>query len=376
MGYFKEHKESFSARGEIPSEFLSFILLSQSLPPSCPFDSALLAPPDFSLDWLLVSEREAFIRDCDELLESALEEGKKLLEADQGFLFSRRKGHWVSEFPECRDQKLLQEVERIIEEVTPEKPLLIYGESQILILPIPLGKKPLRAMVFSSSKRNWARERACAALFFSREVNWAFDNLKIEIRRERAVSEAARALWQAVYAKDPGSARHLNRSQRIGEALAKKLGLQYKEKKLLIYSLMLHDIGKIGVPGSVPNKPGPLTEEEWKIVRLHPEIGAKILKPFTTLRSILPVVLHHHERWDGKGYPNGLKNGEIPFLARIVSVVDAFQAMRSDRPYRRALSLREALRELKNGAGTQFDPEVVRTFLSIKGSTLGAEKAG
>lgn len=367
MGYFKRRKESFSAAEEIPSEFPSFIFLFQSLPPSCPFDSALLAPRDFSLDWLLTSDREAFIRDCDQFLESALEEGKKLLEADQSFLFSRRKGRWVSEFPECRDQNLLQEVERIIEERAPEKPLLIHGDGETLILPIPLGKKPLRAMVFSSWKRNWARERACIALFFSREVNWAFDNLKKEIRRERAVSEAVRALWQTVYAKDPGSARHLSRSQRIGEALAKKLGLPYKEKKLLIYSLMLHDIGKIGVPGSVLNKPGPLSEEEWKMVRLHPEIGAKILKPFTTLRSIVPVVLHHHERWDGKGYPYGLRNGEIPFLARIVSLVDAFQAMRSDRPYRRALSLREALLELKKGAGTQFDPELVRVFLSMGG---------
>lgn len=128
---------------------------------------------------------------------------------------------------------------------------------------------------------------------------------------------------------------------------------------------LLHDIGKLAIPDSILLKPGKLTEEEWAIMRKHPEYAYQMLYPIAYLRPALDIPYWHHERWDGKGYPRGLKGEEIPLSARIFAVVDAWDAMRSDRPYRKALSVEEALAEIEKGAGTQFDPKVVAAFLSL-----------
>ena len=137
-----------------------------------------------------------------------------------------------------------------------------------------------------------------------------------------------------------------------------------KSQKLK-YAATLHDIGKIGIAGWVLNKPGALTDEEYTHVKTHPLLGDTIIEPVEFLQGPRPIILHHHERFDGKGYPDGLRGEDIPLSARILSVADAFEAMRSDRPYRKALPLREAREELLSNSGTQFDPEVVRVFLGI-----------
>ena len=125
---------------------------------------------------------------------------------------------------------------------------------------------------------------------------------------------------------------------------------------------VLHDIGKVRVPEAILNKPGPLTEDEWAVMRTHPEVGERILRPIQSLQAILPIVRHHHERWDGTGYPDRLAGRAIPLGARIVAVCDAYRAMTEDRPYRKALKDPEARRELTHGVGSQFDADCVEAL--------------
>ena len=127
----------------------------------------------------------------------------------------------------------------------------------------------------------------------------------------------------------------------------------------------MHDIGKIGIPENILCKPAKLTKEEYEIMKKHPVIGARILKPIKPLEKVANLVLYHHEYWDGSGYPNGIKKNEIPIGARIVSIVDAFQAMTSNRPYRATLPFREAVKRLRDGKEKQWEPDLVELFIKI-----------
>jgi len=128
---------------------------------------------------------------------------------------------------------------------------------------------------------------------------------------------------------------------------------------------LVHDVGKIGVPEAVLCKPGKLTEDEFDLIRKHPEIGYRILKDIPQLKDILPGVLYHHERWDGNGYPHGLSQQQIPMVARLIALADSFDAMSSTRTYREARSRSEVLREIRQCAGTQFDPELAPVFAKL-----------
>ncbi|NLV86438.1 MAG: HD domain-containing protein, partial [Clostridiales bacterium] len=143
------------------------------------------------------------------------------------------------------------------------------------------------------------------------------------------------------------------------------LGLSPKELDELQLLSKLHDIGKIGIDDCILNKPDKLSEDEWKIMKRHPEIGHRIAMSSPQLEHIADYILYHHERWDGKGYPKGLKEHEIPVLSRILAVADAYDAMTEDRVYRKALSKEAAIKEIELNAGTQFAPDIARIFLSI-----------
>jgi putative nucleotidyltransferase with HDIG domain len=159
---------------------------------------------------------------------------------------------------------------------------------------------------------------------------------------------------------------HAERLQDLAEALGKDIGLpEFKLKRLRLLAL-LHDIGKIGTPDNILFKPDKLTEEEWEIMKKHTEDGYKMAKNIPQLVPIARDILHHHERWDGTGYPKGLKGEQIPILSRIISIVDAYDVMLTERPYKKAMTEEEAIQELKKCAGTQFDPELVERFLKIK----------
>lgn len=173
------------------------------------------------------------------------------------------------------------------------------------------------------------------------------------------------ALAQAVEAKDPEIKRHLERSIKYATLIGRRFNLDKEDMDALKFGAILHDIGKIGVDGGILFKTGRLTPEEFEMVKKHPEMGTEIIKGVEFLKRAEPIILYHHERYDGKGYPQGLKGKEIPLLARIVSVVDAYEAMTSNRPYKKAKSKQEAEEELKRERGRQFDPEVVDIFLEI-----------
>jgi HD-GYP domain-containing protein (c-di-GMP phosphodiesterase class II) len=151
----------------------------------------------------------------------------------------------------------------------------------------------------------------------------------------------------------------------ISLAIADDLCISNDERYALELAAMLHDIGKIVLPESALNKESPLTEEEWRAMREHPVQGAKIVGTIDELAYVCTVIRHHHERLDGTGYPDGLKGTEIPYLARIISVADAFDAMMSDRLYRSKLNLEEARQQLIGGAGSQFDKDMVDVFVDL-----------
>ena len=170
-------------------------------------------------------------------------------------------------------------------------------------------------------------------------------------------------LVNALDARDTETEGHSERVTHYTLELAKNMGIiDEKFLKTLKIAALLHDIGKIGIPDGILRKPGKLTEEEWQIMKQHPMLGYKILKNIKQLNDVAEIVLHHHERFDGTGYPVGLKGEEIPLGSRIFSVADTIDAMTSDRPYRKALSFEETAEELKKWSGRQFDPEVVNAF--------------
>jgi response regulator RpfG family c-di-GMP phosphodiesterase len=201
----------------------------------------------------------------------------------------------------------------------------------------------------------------------------------LERRVEEATRDLARALTElketyrttlealgsALDTRDVGTEAHSRRVVGYALVTARALGVPDKELQDIEHGVLLHDIGKIGIPDAILLKPGPLTSEEWRVMRTHPELGKRLVERVPFLRGALPIVYHHHERWDGTGYPLGLRGEEIPRGARIFAVADAFDAMTFDRPYSKAISFAAAKKELRRCAGTQFDTAVVEAFLSI-----------
>jgi diguanylate cyclase (GGDEF)-like protein/putative nucleotidyltransferase with HDIG domain len=179
------------------------------------------------------------------------------------------------------------------------------------------------------------------------------------------------ALAEALLERDRYTGEHSESVVQLVEAVARGLALSLAETNTVKAAALLHDIGKVAIPDRVLNKPGPLDDEEWQVMREHPVIGERILRAIPGMGGIARILRHEHERFDGSGYPDGLSGGDIPIGARIILACDAYHAMTSDRPYRKAMSHPEALRELAAGAGTQFDPEVTEILIGhLYGSGL------
>ena len=172
-------------------------------------------------------------------------------------------------------------------------------------------------------------------------------------------------LAATVEARDPYTEGHLRRLAAYSYALALEYGCDLRQAQYIRYGGLLHDIGKIGISEAVLQKDGPLTAEEFLEMQRHPEIGSHIVSPLRFASEVGPMVLHHHERWDGKGYPHGLAGEAIPLGARIISVVDSYDAMTTDRPYRKGLDQAEAIRRLHESKGTQWQLELVHMFVDI-----------
>jgi HD-GYP domain-containing protein (c-di-GMP phosphodiesterase class II) len=191
------------------------------------------------------------------------------------------------------------------------------------------------------------------------------DALEEAERRERLediVHAGADALVRAVDMRDDYTGRHSECVGELSRRVGERLGIGGIDLWLLELAGRLHDVGKIGVPDAILSKPGPLDSAEWELMRRHPEMGAEAVSRLPGLGAVAPLVRSHHERWDGDGYPDRLVGDEIPLASRVICTCDAFVAMTSDRPYRPALNVDQALAELVSGAGSQFDPRVVQAL--------------
>ena len=178
-------------------------------------------------------------------------------------------------------------------------------------------------------------------------------------------SDMLSSLLKALEECDPDTEHHIQRTQKIGAELGKRIGLSDTQQSKLALLCLLHDIGKISIPIEILNKPGKLTDSEWKIMRSHVDAGYEIAMSNMDLRQVAPEIRYHHERWDGKGYPDGLSKESIPLLSRVISIVDSYDAMTNDRPYRKAMSVADAIEELRKNAGTQFDPSITADFIGL-----------
>lgn len=181
-------------------------------------------------------------------------------------------------------------------------------------------------------------------------------------RRDLATIEALAA---AVEVRDVTTGLHLDRVTKLARSCLVEVDAGLAHNEEVAYGFTLHDIGKIGVPDGILNKPGPLDDGEWDVMRQHPEMGCKIVEPLGFSDTAIDVIMCHHERWDGSGYPNGLVKDEIPITARVFSVADCYDAMTSDRPYRSAMEREKALAVLERSAGETLDPDVVDVFIRL-----------
>jgi HD-GYP domain-containing protein (c-di-GMP phosphodiesterase class II) len=204
----------------------------------------------------------------------------------------------------------------------------------------------------------------------------AIENARLFAHTQQTYYETIRSLAQALEARDAYTKGHSERVTRYALRIAEQLGMEERRRKVLQYAGMLHDIGKIGISDSILHKELELTDEEWNTIRSHPLFGDTILEPIRFLADAQRIVLHHHERYDGSGYPDRLRADAIPLEARIIAVADAYDAMTSDRPYRQAMTHVAATAEIEAAAGRQFDPRVVDAFLATVGRTGPEPKAG
>jgi HD-GYP domain-containing protein (c-di-GMP phosphodiesterase class II) len=193
-----------------------------------------------------------------------------------------------------------------------------------------------------------------------------------QLYREQAefVESVVRALASAIDAKDPYTSGHSDRVARFAVRLSLEMRCEPKFTNTIYMAGLLHDVGKIGIDDSVLRKPGRLTDAEFEHIKLHPELGYRILADLKQLSDVLPAVLHHHERWDGQGYPHGLSAENIPTMARIMAVADAYDAMTSDRPYRAGMSEEKVDAIFREGSGSHWDPAVVRAYFRAKQDIL------
>lgn len=235
-----------------------------------------------------------------------------------------------------------------------------------IAVPLKIGDKVIGVINIESYKKDAFNKQDEELLcLIANQAAIAIQNSQLYNSLKQSYLESIKTLVSAIEAKDPYTAGHSERVRRYALKIAKRLKLSQQQIEELDYAGYLHDIGKIGISDTLLTKTKPLTQEEYNIIKEHPKIGHSILQHARHLSGACEIIRFEHERYDGTGYPNGLKKNKIPLGARIIAVADAYDAMTTDRPYRKALSKKEAIRRLKENRGTQFDPVVVRTFLKI-----------
>ena len=247
------------------------------------------------------------------------------------------------------------------------------GIRSLLILPLPFEQESLGALAVLSTRRE-AFDTDTVALF-STIASQIANSTQVAILLQKVSAsyeqlrqshiDAMLSLAAVAEARDPLTGGHLHRLRAYTEAIARRLGRDESEVATLGYAAVVHDIGKLRIPDELVAKPGSLTEEEWDLIRLHPIYGEEVLGQNGAFEEARQVARSHHERWDGTGYPDGLRGDEIPFGARLVSVGDVFDALTTDRPYKAAWSIDEAVAYIRDERGRQFAPEIVDAFLAL-----------
>jgi HD-GYP domain-containing protein (c-di-GMP phosphodiesterase class II)/GGDEF domain-containing protein len=236
-------------------------------------------------------------------------------------------------------------------------------EANAVAMPVYIAEEFDGAMVCAKDDGDFADYEDEVLLALGDHAGAVLDNSRMRGDLRSAYLGTVRSLADAIEAKDPGVRTHSEEVARYASAVAAKLELEPRRREELLFGSLLHDVGKIGISERILLKPGRLTDDEFNVIKLHPRIGHRIVAGIPALAGIAPAILHHHERYDGSGYPAGLEGERIPLEARIVGVADSFRAMIADRSYSAGRSTEEACAELERCAGTQFDPEVVRLFV-------------
>lgn len=261
------------------------------------------------------------------------------------------------------------EVLERVKKVRPEIPVIIVsavGTHKTVIDALKLGAvdfiaKPLDVIQVRDTVRKALLQAECEKSLGPNSPPQTLPT--VEDILEATYLNTIKTLCKILVKKDPYTRQHSQHVTHFALLIGKALGFSKDELLVLEQAALLHDIGKIGIPDHILRKPGPLTDSEWEVMRQHPDIGQEILEHIQVLHLEQNMVRHHHERYDGNGYPDRLKGEEIPIYSRILGIADSFHAMVSDRPYRKALSVETAVEELKKNSGTQFDPELVEIFI-------------
>jgi putative nucleotidyltransferase with HDIG domain len=240
------------------------------------------------------------------------------------------------------------------------------GSHYFLILPVFLKEKLSAVIAFGQSEpMTQSEEDLNLARQMADQVAVALANSDLIEELNRLNWGTLKALARTVDAKSSWTAGHSERVADIALKIGKSLGLDKSSLINLQRAAFLHDIGKIGVPVAILDKPGKLSYEEFNIIKAHPRMGGRILEPIKAYAEIIPMVVEHHERFDGKGYPDGLNGSSISLGARILAVADVFDALKSDRPYRNGMPFEQVIAIIKQEAGQQFDPDIVDAFLTV-----------
>jgi HD-GYP domain-containing protein (c-di-GMP phosphodiesterase class II) len=240
-----------------------------------------------------------------------------------------------------------------------------FKTRSIICVPVKVKEKTMGVLeaINKQRKGRFNKEDLSLLTSLADQVAIALDNSRLYQELEEMFFQTAESLADAIEKRDPYTGGHTQRVTIYSQAIAKFLQLRPLEKKWLKIASVLHDIGKIGIEDHILKKPEQLSPEEFNMIKRHSDMGAEIIEHVRQLRESIPGVKYHHEQVNGKGYPAGLRGGEIPLLAKIVAVADTYDAMTTDRPYRKALGKKEAVEELRRSSGTQLDKEVVEAFI-------------
>ncbi|MFH1995898.1 MAG: HD domain-containing phosphohydrolase [Candidatus Omnitrophota bacterium] len=319
-----------------------------------------------------LSEDFASSFELDKTIKDMLATTKNLLHAD-GCCFhlvsdnGGRVDFRVIDMPNCLKRKEHRELCNSLSQhvATTKRPATLEGTCSFLSVPISFGNQVVGVIsIFNRRPYRFSTEEKYLLMTFANQSAILIGNKQLYLKLHMSYLGTIKALVSTIEAKDPYTKGHSEKVTTYAIRIAKALRLNKDNRRLLSYCGRLHDIGKIAVSDVILNKPGPLTNVEFDQITTHPLKGAEILRHLDFLKDGVLAIRHHHERFDGGGYPDGLKSDGIPILARILAIADSYDAMTSDRAYRKGMPQEKAVEELKRCSGHQFDPSIVDAFLS------------